>query len=147
MPPNDCMAFDVAECWNTKKGMSFSYPPPDFNTDEHCKWPTSRKLWPYVALAGDSLLEPFWPMGLGLKRGWQAIMDTNYAIDNLFNRTAFSAALGKDPDETSWDDHYTALEEQNQVNFEKCKRLRVSEDLGKGEYLDSCNVKIQMSMR
>ena len=42
--PNDCMAFDVAECWNTRKGMSFSYPPPDFNTDEHSKWLTSRPL-------------------------------------------------------------------------------------------------------
>ena len=29
-----------------------------------------------VALCGDALLEPFWPMGLGLKRGWQALMDT-----------------------------------------------------------------------
>eukprot|EP00971_Amphidinium_carterae_P139080 2756301-Amphidinium_carterae.3 len=30
-----------------------------------------RRLIPLVGLAGDALLEPFWPLGLGLKRGWQ----------------------------------------------------------------------------
>ena len=41
---------------------------------------------------------------------------------------------------STWDDHHTAPQEQNQVNFEKCNWLRVFEDLGNGEYLDNCRV-------
>merc|ERR550532_1476030 len=107
-PPNDCMAFDFAECWNTKKSIVFNLPPSDYDTEQHGPWMGSR-LVPMVALAGDALLEPFWPMGLGLKRGWQAIMDTCYAVDNLYNREMFAKAKGKDPDTFSWDDHYEAL--------------------------------------
>jgi len=132
--PNDVMAFDFAECWNTKIGMSFSYPPADFNTELHGAWPRSKKLYPYIALGGDALLEPFWPMGLGLKRGWQAVMNICYAIDNLFNKDAFAQKLGKSAEEIPWDEHYAALEEQNGENFEHLNRLRVSEELGKGEY-------------
>jgi len=141
--PNDCMAFDFAECWNTKKSMSFSLPPTDYDVAEHGKW-RGKKLYPFVALAGDALLEPFWPMGLGLKRGWQAIMDTCYGIDNLYNREMFADKLEKEPDEVSWDDHYTALEEANNQNFEFCNRLKVSSALGKGEFEDKSNVSIQL---
>jgi len=132
-PPNDCMAFDFAECWNTKKSIVFNLPPPDYDTDVHGPWMGSR-LVPMVALAGDSLLEPFWPMGLGLKRGWQAIMDTCYAVDNLYNRTCFCQKRGKDPDTFAWDDHYEALREQIGTNFEYCNRLNVGDELGRGEY-------------
>jgi len=60
--PNDCMAFDFAECWNTKVSMQFSLAPDDYDVEEHGAW-MGKKLTPYIALAGDSLLEPFWPMG------------------------------------------------------------------------------------
>jgi len=131
--PNDCMAFDFAECWNTKKSMNFNYPPDDYDVSEHGPW-VGAQLQPFIALAGDALLEPFWPLGLGLKRGWQAIMDTCYAVDNIYNRTLLCERLGKDPDEFSWDDHYEALREQSSQNFENCNRVQVGADLGKGEY-------------
>lgn len=142
-PPNDCMAFDFAECWNTKKSIVFSLPPADYDVEQHGEWCGSR-LVPMVALAGDALLEPFWPMGLGLKRGWQAIMDTCYAVDNLYNREMFAKAKGKDPDTFSWDDHYEALREQISTNFEYCSRLNVGDELGKGEFDDKGIVMVQL---
>ena len=50
--------------------------------EAHGKW-RGKELVPMIALCGDALLEPFWPMGLGLKRGWQALMDTCFVVDNL----------------------------------------------------------------
>lgn len=142
-PPNDCMAFDFAECWNTKKSIVFNLPPPDYDTEAHGPWMGAR-LVPMVCLAGDALLEPFWPMGLGLKRGWTAIMDTCYAIDNQYNRTLLCQKLGKDPDSFGWDDHYEALKEQIGTNFEFCNRLNVCDELGKGEYADKGIVMVQL---
>jgi len=141
--PNDCMAFDFAECWNTKKSLAFNLPPPGYSVEEDGEW-EGRKVNPFVCLAGDSLLEPFWPMGLGLKRGWQAIMDTNYAIDNLYNRLLLCERNGGDPEEWSWEQHYEALGEQCVANFEFCNRLQVAEDLARGEYEDKGLVMTQL---
>jgi len=144
--PNDCMAFDFAECWNTKKSMHFSLPPPNYSIEEDGEW-EGKKLVPFIALAGDALLEPFWPMGLGLKRGWQAIMDTTYAVDNIFNATCFMEKLGKSEDDMSWDDHFEALMEQCGSNFEMCNRLQVSEELALGEYADKSIIMTQLKKR
>jgi len=141
--PNDCMAFDFAECWNTKKSVVFNLPPADYDVELHGDW-MGKRLIPFVALAGDALLEPFWPMGLGLKRGWQAIMDTCYAIDNLYNRTCFCTRLGKDPETFTWDEHYEALQDQISTNFEYCNRLKVGDELGKGEYAEKGAVMTQL---
>lgn len=149
--PNDCMAFDFAECWNTKISMQFNLAPPDYDTQEHGPW-MGKKLTPFICLAGDSLLEPFWPMGLGLKRGWQAIMDSTYAVDNLYNRTltldAPEAAddpdvANQDPDEFSWDMHWDKHKERCRENFENCSRVEVAEDLGKGEFAEAGIVMLQ----
>jgi flavin-dependent dehydrogenase len=142
-PPNDCMAFDFAECWNTSKSLTFNLPPADYDTALHGAW-MGKRVIPLVALAGDSLLEPFWPMGLGLKRGWQAIMDTCYAVDNLYNKASFTKKLGKLADDITWDEHYDCLKEQVEINFENCNRLKVAEDLGKGEYNEKGNVILQL---
>jgi len=143
--PNDCMAFDFAECWNTKKSMHFNLAPPGYDVEEDGEW-EGRKLVPMVALAGDSLLEPFWPMGLGLKRGWQAIMDTNYAVDNLFNRLLLKKRKSPDTedDEWDWDQHFEALGEQCELNFGYCSSLQVAEELAKGEYDDKSLVMNQL---
>jgi len=141
--PNDVMAFDFAECWNTPKSIAFNLPPADYDTEKQGPW-TGRRLIPFVGLAGDALLEPFWPMGLGLKRGWQAIMDSCYAIDNLYNRTLLCERKGKEPSSFTWDDHYEALQEQIATNFEYCNRLKVGEELGKGEYADKGVVMTQL---
>ncbi|EQC41925.1 hypothetical protein SDRG_00780 [Saprolegnia diclina VS20] len=37
----------------------------------------------YVALVGDALMEPFWPQGLGINRGFLSALDTAYAITQL----------------------------------------------------------------
>jgi hypothetical protein len=113
--------------------MAFNLPPADYNVEEHGPW-VGKKLYPLVVLAGDALLEPFWPMGLGLKRGWQAVMDTCYAVDNLYNRTMYAGELEKTPDMVSWDDHYEKLWEHITQNFELCNRLQIAEELGRGEY-------------
>jgi len=144
--PNDCMAFDFAECWNTKKSLHFNYPPPNYSVEEDGEW-TGRKLVPFVALAGDSLLEPFWPMGLGLKRGWQAILDTCYAVDNLFNSGCYMEKLGKTEDDMSWDDHFEEHMAQCGSNFEMCNRLQVSEELAIGEYADKSIIMTQLKKR
>jgi len=144
--PNDCMAFDFAECWNTKKSLHFNLPPPNYDVAEDGEW-EGRKLVPFIALAGDALLEPFWPMGLGLKRGWQAIMDTCYAIDNLYNPTLYMEKLGKTEDDMTYDDHFEAHMEQCASNFEMCNRLQVSEELALGEYADKSIIMTQLKKR
>mmetsp|Transcript_44442 Transcript_44442/g.95835 ORF Transcript_44442/g.95835 Transcript_44442/m.95835 type:complete len:792 (+) Transcript_44442:91-2466(+) len=131
--PNDVMAFDFAECWNTKKSVVFNYPPCGYDVEVDGPW-MGRNLIPFLALAGDALLEPFWPLGLGLKRGWQAIMDTCYAIDNLFNRSCHAKRLGKPGEVLGWEEHYEAHKEQVATNFELCNRLKICPELGKGEY-------------
>jgi len=123
--------------------MTFNLPPPDYDVDVHGEW-MGRRLIPLVALVGDALLEPFWPLGLGLKRGWQAIMDTCYAVDNLYNKEAFRERKGKEPESWTWDDHYEALAEQVAQNFELCNRLKVSEELGKGAYDEKGPVIMQL---
>merc|ERR1719480_664012 len=102
------MVFDFAECWNTPKSMAFNLAPPDYDVSVHGEW-MGRRLVPLVALCGDALFEPFWPMGLGLKRGWQALMDTCYAIDNLYNSELTCGLAQKDPEEWTWDDHFEGL--------------------------------------
>ncbi|KAF0689398.1 Aste57867_19160 [Aphanomyces stellatus] len=37
----------------------------------------------FVALVGDALLEPFWPQGLGINRGFLSALDTAFAISRL----------------------------------------------------------------
>jgi len=134
--PNDCMAFDFAECWSTRKSLHFNVPPSDYSVEESGEW-DGRKLVPFVALAGDALLEPFWPMGLGLKRGWQAVMDTTYAIDNMYNTDLFAEKYAAEhEDDMGWDDHFDMLKSQCETNFEYCNRLQVSEELALGEYED-----------
>jgi len=131
--PNDVMAFDFAECWNTKTNMAFSLPPPSYDTEKDGPW-TGKELHPFIALAGDALFEAFWPEGLGLKRGWHAIMDSCYAIDNLYNKGMFADTIGKKPEDVEWGDHYAALHEQNRKNYEMLHRRKFSEDCSKGEF-------------
>merc|ERR1712129_669585 len=64
--PNDCMVFDFAEKYKSKHFFMYK-----------------KGRLPPVALIGDALMEPFWPEGMGLKRGWNTVMDCTFAIDNL----------------------------------------------------------------
>merc|ERR1712039_699676 len=84
------------------------------------------------------------PLGLGLKRGWQAIMDTCYAVDNLYNTEALRERKGKSREEYTWDDHHEALQEQVAQNFELCNRLKICDELGKGAYDEKGPVMMQL---
>jgi len=123
--------------------MHFNVAPPGYDVDVDGEWMGSR-IVPFIALAGDALLEPFWPQGLGLKRGWQAIMDTCYAADNLFNKDCLCARLGKDPATWTWDEHFEGFTEQVARNFELCNRLQVAEEMGAGRYDAKTPVMMQM---
>jgi len=130
-----------------KKSLHFNLPPPNYDVDEDGEW-EGRRLVPFIALAGDSLLEPFWPMGLGLKRGWQAVMDTAFAIDNLYNATKFMKKKGvENEDDWGWEDHFDALLETTGENFEMCNRLQISEELALGEHADNSLVMSQLKKR
>ncbi|CAD7968360.1 unnamed protein product [Amoebophrya sp. A25] len=148
--PNDVMAFDFAECWNCKKSFAVNLPDPS-------KDQSGTNWTPPVGLCGDSLLEPFWPMGLGLKRGWQAIMDTCYAVDNIYNQELFTGAVpGKptpskelNPAKTQtnwlpWKVHQAQFIEQLSQNFEFCSRLCITEEAGKGEFNEKNAVNLQL---
>ncbi|RXM35395.1 Protein-methionine sulfoxide oxidase MICAL3 [Acipenser ruthenus] len=58
-----------------------------------------------VALVGDSLLEPFWPMGTGIARGFLAAMDSAWMVR--------SWAQGNSPLEVLAESDFDSLEEQN----------------------------------
>jgi hypothetical protein len=74
-------------------------------------------------------------------------MDTCWAVDNLCNRTLLAERAGRDPNTFSWDDHYNALKEQIATNFSYCAAVRVSEELGKGEYSDKGMVVTQLKKK
>lgn len=126
--------------------MDFYVAMPGYNVEEDGEW-EGKRLIPFVALAGDSLLEPFWPMGLGLKRGWQAIMDTTFAIDNLYNPLLFMEKLGKTEDDMEWEEHMDELKSAVESNFEYCNRLQVSAELALGEYDDKSLIMTQLKKR
>jgi len=141
--PNDCMAFDFSECWNTKRGTAFELNGPDEEVDEDME----EILHPLVALCGDALFEPFWPMGLGLKRGWQALMDVAYTIDNLHCTTLFKNPVpgqplagyepNKDAEKLDYAEHQEKLKAQVEQLFDYCKRVCMTEPAAAGEYPDT----------
>ncbi|CAD7946164.1 unnamed protein product [Amoebophrya sp. A120] len=152
--PNDVMAFDFAECWNCKKSFCVNLPDPSKNqADGGTNWT------PPLGLCGDSLLEPFWPMGLGLKRGWQAVMDTCYAVDNVWNQELFTGEVPGQPQPRyenakttakdtknllPWEAHQSQFVQQLSSHFEYCQRLCITEEAGKGEYGERSHVNLQL---
>jgi len=44
-----------------------------------------------VSLAGDALIEPFWPEGLGIVRGFFSVLDTCYAVQQWSNGATCAA--------------------------------------------------------
>ncbi|KAF0738990.1 hypothetical protein Ae201684P_015302 [Aphanomyces euteiches] len=55
--------------------------------------PTSKL---FVALVGDALLEPFWPQGLGINRGFLSVLDTAFAITRLDKADDFKILIEHD---------------------------------------------------
>mmetsp|Transcript_6853 Transcript_6853/g.17509 ORF Transcript_6853/g.17509 Transcript_6853/m.17509 type:complete len:315 (-) Transcript_6853:96-1040(-) len=67
--PHDAMLFDFSGTTRARGSCSFLRPP--VPGEQPCAM---------VALVGDALLEPFWPEGLGILRGFHSALDTAAAI-------------------------------------------------------------------
>mmetsp|Transcript_52384 Transcript_52384/g.132403 ORF Transcript_52384/g.132403 Transcript_52384/m.132403 type:complete len:486 (-) Transcript_52384:242-1699(-) len=68
--PNDAMIFDFSGSARAQGSCSFLRTPPGTEGGQSAM----------VALVGDALLEPFWPEGLGILRGFHSALDTAAAI-------------------------------------------------------------------
>jgi len=68
-PPNDVMAFDFSSTMRASQSFAFK-----------------EEEFPPLALVGDALLEPFWPEGLGVIRGFLGALDCCWAVDEAFTR-------------------------------------------------------------
>merc|ERR1712232_1382157 len=86
--------FDFSKLRRAKEGISFFPPPPSADAPGDLR---DRHL--LVALAGDALVEPFWPEGLGIVRGFLGAMDIAHAaacwadgFDREDVRSEFTAA-------------------------------------------------------
>lgn len=62
-----------------------------------------------MALAGDSVADPNWLLGVGLQRGWNSALDAVFYADNIYNNKTFN---GKPPSleepimkEVEWSEH------------------------------------------
>lgn len=67
-----------------------------------CKFISQGSKHALVALVGDALLEPFWPEGLGVNRGFMSAMDTAFIIQKYFSN-------GETSDPKVMTDHRDAL--------------------------------------
>eukprot|EP00405_Crypthecodinium_cohnii_P017674 CAMPEP_0206448696 /NCGR_PEP_ID=MMETSP0324_2-20121206/17630_1 /ASSEMBLY_ACC=CAM_ASM_000836 /TAXON_ID=2866 /ORGANISM="Crypthecodinium cohnii, Strain Seligo" /LENGTH=778 /DNA_ID=CAMNT_0053917897 /DNA_START=78 /DNA_END=2414 /DNA_ORIENTATION=+ len=144
--PNDVMAFDFSECWTTTTPINFNFPALVQGDATGHRGLVGRQQsgaatgssshLPFLAVCGDSVQEPFWPLGLGISRGWQGVMDTCYALDNLYNKSCYTNILGKPEDAISWQEHFEMHREQLALNFKWGNKLQISPELSKGEYDD-----------
>jgi len=66
--------FDFSKLRRAKEGLSFFPPPPSAGLRDDRR---DRHL--LVALVGDALVEPFWPEGLGVVRGFLGALDVAHA--------------------------------------------------------------------
>ncbi|CAD7926344.1 unnamed protein product [Amoebophrya sp. A120] len=95
--PNDVMAFDFSSTFrashpfavkNQQQPISPSATSSGINTFGSSSAATTGETidcHPPVALAGDALLEPFWPEGLGIIRGFLGALDCCWAVDFAYS--------------------------------------------------------------
>lgn len=64
---------------------------------------------PLIALAGDSVADPNWLLGVGLQRGWNSAFDAVFYADNIYNNKSFNGMPpSKDEPmegEVEWSEH------------------------------------------
>jgi len=140
--PNDVMAFDFSEIWKCKKNFAFCFPPADYDVEKQGPW-AGDPLVPPIGLVGDAVTEPFWLAGVGLKRGWAAIMDACYLIDNLYN-WSFSG----EPEpllSTTWEDHLQRLQRMVQTLYDCSQEVQMTREGITGEYSDQGVVMVQLN--
>jgi hypothetical protein len=99
----------IAEiCQIPKDAKFFSHNPVqifDFSSRSRCYHPVKMLYpeFPFVfqvpdskfslastALIGDALMEPFWPQGLGVNRGFHAVLDSVYSMCQFFTKDSSS---------------------------------------------------------
>jgi len=85
--PNDVMGFDFSEFYNCENSAACSIPPLDWNQDTDGDWEIHC---PLIALAGDSVADPNWLLGVGLQRGWNLAFDACFYADNIYNNKSFN---------------------------------------------------------
>jgi len=73
--PNDVTIFDFSGNRRAQSGCAFLQSP-------HC--PSDAEGSAMVVLVGDALMEPFWPEGLGIVRGFHSVLDATASI-NMWN--------------------------------------------------------------
>jgi len=85
--PNDVMGFDFSEFYNCEKPASCCVPPLDWDSSRDGEWEIHC---PLIALAGDSVADPNWLLGVGLQRGWNSALDACFYADNVYNNKSFN---------------------------------------------------------
>lgn len=65
--------FDFSKMQRASEGLTFIEPPDAADADDESNYLLA-------GLAGDSLIEPFWPEGLGIVRGFLGALDVSYAV-------------------------------------------------------------------
>jgi len=85
--PNDVMGFDFSEFYNCENSAACSVPPLDWDRDRDGDW---EVYCPLIALAGDSVADPNWLLGVGLQRGWNSALDACFYADNVYNNKSFN---------------------------------------------------------
>jgi len=71
--------FDFSKLRRASEGLVFLEPPAPVGAEAGADDATLREALP-VALAGDALLEPFWPEGLGIVRCFLSALDASSAL-------------------------------------------------------------------
>jgi len=141
--PNDAMAFDFSEIWKCKKNMGVELPPLDHDVERDGEWAGAEDLCPPVGLVGDSVTEPFWLAGVGLKRGWNGVMDTCFIIDNLYN-LKFSGEHDGLKEPAPWDDHMARIKKVLPVLYDCSQELKMTKEGHAGEFADGGVVMTQI---
>jgi len=71
--------FDFSQTSRAADGIAFAHPPRDsLEDDDSQEYHDADDL--LIALVGDALIEPFWPEGLGLIRGFFGVLDASSAV-------------------------------------------------------------------
>eukprot|EP00929_Paragymnodinium_shiwhaense_P042660 TRINITY_DN22041_c0_g2_i2.p1 TRINITY_DN22041_c0_g2~~TRINITY_DN22041_c0_g2_i2.p1 ORF type:complete len:1287 (-),score=292.47 TRINITY_DN22041_c0_g2_i2:194-4054(-) len=94
--------FDFSKMRRSEDGMAFVSPPPASVSSGSPRVEASSDKELLVALAGDCLVEPFWPEGLGVVRGFFGALDVSHAATLWSSgasqeevKSTFGAAFGQ----------------------------------------------------
>lgn len=144
--PNDVMGFDFSEFYNCEKSAACSVPPLDWDRDRDGDWEVHC---PLIALAGDSVADPNWLLGVGLQRGWNSALDACFYADNVYNNKSFN---GRPPsaDEPidspiEWMEHLNNLANLMTILGHNSRDSKLSEEMNTGMLDEKGPVVLQLT--